>query len=112
MAHKLLYNVTTLVDHSIHDDWLSWVTKVHIPQVMATHAFLEFKMSKILGSDESQGINYALQFVSHSMVDFLRYRDIHLKEIQQQQKDQFGEKYVSFSTLMEIVHESGEQVFE
>lgn len=109
MAHKLLYNVTTLVDHSIHDEWLLWVKTIHIPQIMATQFFSEFKVSKILGSDESQGVNYAMQFVAHSMDDFLHYRDIHLKELQQQQKEKFGEKYVSFSTVMEIVHDNNSE---
>ena len=31
-----IYNVTTNIDESVHDEWLHWMKEIHIPDVLAT----------------------------------------------------------------------------
>ena len=40
----IIYNVTVNVEAEIHNDWISWMKEVHIPDVMNTGYFLENKM--------------------------------------------------------------------
>ena len=44
----IIYNVTVSIDASIHEDWLEWMKKVHIPEVMQTGYFLENKLCKLI----------------------------------------------------------------
>ena len=37
----IIYNVTVKVDHSIADDWLSWLQQEHIPEIIATECFTD-----------------------------------------------------------------------
>ena len=111
MAYRILYNVTILIDHSRHDKWLQWMREKHIPEVMATGMFDSYKLTRILGADETQGVNYAVQYVSPDMESFLHYRDHFSANLQKNHKDQFGDHYVAFRTVMEIVGEGWTRVY-
>ena len=102
---KIIYNITVLIDHQVHDEWKEWMVQQHIPQVMDTKCFESWRMSRILGADESQGINYAIQYIAPSMQVFIQYRDQHATKLQQEHKNQFGKYYVAFRTLMEAINE-------
>ncbi|MCK5440985.1 MAG: DUF4286 family protein, partial [Maribacter sp.] len=43
-----IYNVTTNIEDSVHDQWLKWMNETHIPDVLATGKFLSAKMCKVL----------------------------------------------------------------
>ena len=61
----ILYNVTvSLVDQSIHQDWLKWMKEIHIPEVMDTGYFLDNKICRLLVEDE---ITYAIQYACKDM---------------------------------------------
>ena len=58
----IIYNVTvSLVDQSIHQDWLKWMKEIHIPNVLATGLFIENKIAKIHAEEEG-GISYSIQY--------------------------------------------------
>ena len=48
----LLYNVTVSIDKSIKEDWVSWMKKKHIPDVMNTGCFLEARIARVHGEEE------------------------------------------------------------
>ena len=42
----IIYNVTvSLVDQTIHEEWLNWMKTKHIPDVMNTGCFLSNKFA-------------------------------------------------------------------
>uniref|UniRef100_UPI004056A1C3 DUF4286 family protein n=1 Tax=Zobellia laminariae TaxID=248906 RepID=UPI004056A1C3 len=61
-----IYNVTTNIEESAHDEWLVWMREVHIPDVLATGKFLNAKMSKILVEEDMGGVSYSVQFTTLS----------------------------------------------
>jgi len=97
--------MTVLIDHEVHEGWTSWMINDHIPEIMDTHCFESWKISKVLGADESQGINYAVQFVAPSMQKFEEYSDLHLQRFQEEHTRMYREKYVAFRTLLETIYE-------
>ena len=105
--NKVLYNVTVVVDPSIHDEWKQWMIQNHIPDMMATGCFTEYKMSLILGSEAENGLNYAIQYVAPSMDVFLKYRDQYSTSLQKEHQIRYKDRYASFRTVMEI-HDEGQ----
>ena len=99
----ILYNVTVKIDHSVHDSWLQWMKAVHIPDVLATGLFTEYKLCRLLGVDESEGITYATQYFCPDMEAFQLYQQQHAPRLQKDHSDRFKDKYVAFRTLMEVV---------
>ncbi|MBK9150261.1 MAG: DUF4286 family protein [Saprospiraceae bacterium] len=102
---KVLYNVTVKIDHSVHDEWLSWMTAVHIPDVMATGCFESYTMNRIIGDNDEHGQGYAIQYTARNMQEFQRYNTDYAPSLQKAHAERYRDMYVAFRTLMEIVEQ-------
>jgi len=47
-----MYNVTIAIDPRVEQEWVQWMIKSHIPDVIATGSFLSHSMQKVLSGDE------------------------------------------------------------
>lgn len=102
----ILYNVTIKVMIEFREDWEKWMRETHISDVMNTGLFTEYKMSRILGEDETEGVTFATQYLCPSMEKFQEYQDKHAKRLQADVAERYRDKYVAFRTLMEVVQQS------
>jgi len=99
----LLNNVTFKITDSIHADWLQWMKEVHIPDVMNTGCFEKFVFGRLLDVDESEGPTYAVQYYAISMAQYNRYIDIYASKLRKDSYDKWGEQFIAFRTLMEVM---------
>lgn len=99
----LIYNVTIKVDESIATDWLQWMRQEHIPNIMNTGCFAEFKMVRLLEIDDSEGPTYAVQYFATTMDDYQLYLRQHAPRIRKESIDKWGDRFIAFRTLMEVV---------
>ncbi len=99
----IIYNVTININHDVHDHWLEWMQAVHIPEVMATGMFLENKMLRLLGDEDSGGTTYAIQYSCADMDQYLKYKADFAPALQQEVNEKFKDKFVAFRTLLETV---------
>ncbi len=102
----ILYNVTVKIMTPFREDWETWMRQTHIPDVMNTGLFTAYKMSRILGEDEKQGVTFAIQYLSPSMEKFREYQDKHAKKLQADHTEKYRDKYVAFRTIMEVIQQS------
>lgn len=98
----IIYNVTVNIEDSIHDEWLKWMRTVHIPDVMRTGMFSECRFCKVL-SDEDTGSTYSFQYTCQDMKTYEKYRDTHAPALRNQVAEKFGDKFVAFRTLLEVI---------
>jgi hypothetical protein len=97
-----IYNVTVNVDTSIKEDWLSWMKSNHIPDVMATGFFSDYRISRVMVEEES-GVTFSIQYTVDSL-DLLRdYQHRHAPRLQKEVKDRYGDRFVAFRTVMEVL---------
>jgi hypothetical protein len=98
-----IYNVTSNIDESIHDEWLLWI-KEHIPQVLATGKFEKATLTKVLVEEEMGGVTYAVQYKSYSREALDAY---YKEDAERLRKDamQFADKVLSFRTELQILDE-------
>ncbi len=108
----ILYNVTVKIEHNTHQDWLAWMKATHIPEVMKTGIFKEYKISRLLYIDETDGITYAIQYVCDDMNSFRHYQDEFAKALQADHTNRYKDKFVAFRTLMEVVDQSPRKLEE
>lgn len=99
----ILYNVTINVDESVHDEWLEWMTKKHIPDVLATGLFTDNKIYRILSEDKVNGNTYSIQYFCNSMYDYEKYRKEHAPRLQKEHSEKYKDKFVAFRTIMDSV---------
>lgn len=98
----IIYNVTISVDEDIHDEWLEWMRTVHIPDVMETGLFVGHRILKVL-SDVDTGVTYSIQYDCHSMKELEEYHAAHAPRLQKDTQDRYGDKFVAFRTLLELL---------
>ena len=99
----ILYNVTTNIQQEVEKDWVHWMKTHHIPDVMSTGLFKEFKFFRLLVQDDSGGTNYSTQFYADTMEDLNQYLDQHAPRLRADHESRFKNKQVSFRTLLEEV---------
>jgi uncharacterized protein DUF4286 len=96
----ILYNVTVSVDPAISEQWLSWMKKVHIEEVMATGIFESYSIYKVLlVKDES--ISFSVQYFTRSMAKLQEYQAKYATALQAKHAERYGEKVMAFRTVLE-----------
>ena len=98
----IIYNVTCSVDPSVSEEWLQWMRETHIPDVMESGIFKAAQINKVL-SEKDGGITYAIQYSCESMKDLHHYQVNFAPQLQRKHSQRYGDKVVSFRTLLEVV---------
>jgi len=101
----IIYNVTTNVNESIHEQWLIWMQETHIPDVLATGKFISARLVKVLIEEEMGGITYAVQFTTDSKEKLDSYYKEDAPRLREDAIRLFADKVLSFRTELEYVSE-------
>lgn len=99
----IIYNVTSNIDNSVHDQWLIWI-KEHIPQVLSTGCFTEAKLTKVL-VDDDQGTTYSVQYRAKSRESLDEYYSKFADALRQDAVKRFADKVLAFRTELEVIDE-------
>ena len=99
----ILYNVTTNIEPSIHEEWLEWMLNSHIPDVMTTGMFLQYHLLRVISEDESGGFTYSVQYLCESIEKYQQYEDIYAPALRADFIARYKDKSVSFRTLLEVI---------
>lgn len=100
----LIYNVTTNIEESVHDEWVEWMKNIHIPAMLQTGKFKSATMSRVDVVESMGGITYSVQYKIQNKATLELYFEEDAERLKKQTK-LFEGKFVSFRTEMEIVHE-------
>jgi hypothetical protein len=100
----IIYNITTHVEHSIHEAWLTWMKEIHIPEVMQTKCFTKFQMIRMLEVDETEGPTYAIQYYAENKADYSRYMELYAPAFRKSIIEIWDDKIIAFRSLMQVVH--------
>lgn len=100
-----IYNVTTNIEESVHDEWLKWMNETHIPDVLATGKFINAKMCEVLIEEDMGGLTYSVQFTTTNKETLERYYAEDAPRLREDAGKLFAGKFVSFRTELKIVSE-------
>ncbi len=101
----IIYNVTTNIHESVHDQWLAWMQQKHIPAVLATGKFSTARIVRVLVEEEMGGTTYSVQYTTDSKATLEKYCQEDAPKLRQEAQVLFGEKMLSFRTELELVGE-------
>ena len=99
-----IYNVTINIQEEVHDQWLEWMKKEHIPEMLSTGKFTKALMSRVMVEEPMGGITYSVQYTTESPEVLKRYYEEDAQRLCGRSKA-FEGKFVAFRTEMEIVSE-------
>ena len=98
----IVYSVTVNIEDEVHDDWLQWMKETHIPDVMNTGFFSNYRILKVIShQEEKDGTTYNIQYDCVSMADLHKYQVQHAPKLQKEHNDLYENKFVAFRTLLE-----------
>ena len=101
----IIYNVTTTISESIHDQWVTWMQEQHIPEVLATGKFTSARLVKVLVGNENDEITYAVQYTTDSKEKLDKYYKEDAPRLQNEAIRLFADKLFSFRTELEHISE-------
>lgn len=99
----IIYNVTSQVNWSVHDEWLAWMKEVHIPEVLATGQFTHHRLLRLIEVDEAEGATYAVQYFTPAREKYDHYMAEYAKELREKVLKKWGDQVFAFRSLMEVV---------
>ena len=98
-----VYNITITIDPAIETAWVNWQTKEHIPDVMASGQFIDYKFYRLLEQNETDGITYVIQYFSSSIDHYNTYAEAFSPALHQKAFDKWGNQFIAFRTIMQSV---------
>ena len=99
----IIYNVTVKVESGIAEAWLDWLLNEHIPDIMTTECFTDYKVVRLLEVDDSEGPTYAIQYHAESKGLYNQYIIKHAETMRQKSYEKWGERFIAFRSVMQVV---------
>lgn len=96
-------NMTKNVDESVETPWLHWVKTTYLPYMMSKDIFSSYKIFELEQVNGIDGKTYVIQLYADSKANYNRFAALHADKLAQLEKDTWGVKVFSFSTLMKSV---------
>jgi hypothetical protein len=100
---SIIYNVTNKVSATIAEAWLEWMLNEHIPEVMDSNCFYDFKVVRLLEVDDSEGPTYAVQYFAESNSEYNRYITDFAPALRKKSFEKWGEQFIAFRSVMAVV---------
>jgi len=97
-----IYSVTISIQGGIESEWVEWMNRVHVPDVLRTGCFTECRFYKVLGSEGDEP-TYVLQYGCRSLEEYHRYRDNFAPALQKEHSDRFAGKFRGSRQLFEEI---------
>ena len=98
----IIYSVTITIEAAIDHEWLDWMQRVHVPDVLRTGCFAEATIYKLV-EPESNEPTYVIQYRSSSMEEYQRYRDQFAPALQKEHSDRFSGRFRASRQILEEV---------
>ncbi len=99
-----IYNVTINIEDEVHNEWITWMQKEHIPAMIATGKFSKALMTRVVIDEEMGGTTYSIQYTTESKAMLERYYEENAEELRAE-SNRFAGKFVAFRTELAVVSE-------
>jgi Domain of unknown function (DUF4286) len=98
----IIYSVTITIQAGIEAEWIDWMKKVHVPDVLRTECFSKCRIHKVLDSEGNEPV-YVMQYHCRSVEEYHRYRDNFAPALQKDHTDRFAGKFRGSRQLLEEI---------
>jgi hypothetical protein len=99
-----IYAVSVHIESSVEKEWLDWMIKQHIPDVLKTGCFVSSKIFKVEQEDANQ-IVYSIQYKYKNKEDFEKYEREFAQKLRNEHNNLFGKYTLAFRSHSRIIHE-------
>lgn len=100
---EIVYNVTTNIHSDINEDWLEWLKKEHLADILNTGCFTKAIILKMLDID-AEDPTYTIQYFAKNRKLYQLYIDKYAPVMRQKSIEKWGDKFIAFRSVMEVVN--------
>jgi len=100
----IVYNITIKIHPGIEEEWIRWQKEEHIPDIMSSQNFIEYKFYKLLDQNEDDGLTYVVQYTASSIEDYKNYITNTAPLLREKAIKKWGDKFIAFRTVMQVVN--------
>ena len=98
----IIYSVTITIEAGVESEWLDWMKRVHVPDVVRTGCFSECRIYKLVDPTAAEP-GYVMQYHCRSLEEYHRYRDNFAPTLQKEHTDKFAGRFRGARQLLEEV---------
>lgn len=99
----IVYNISIKINNAIEEEWVRWQKTEHIPEVMSSGHFIDYKFYRLLEDEVSDSVIYIVQYFSQNMQEYNKYIDSFAAGLRQKALDRWGNQFIAFRTIMQSV---------
>jgi len=104
ITYMIIYSVTVSIDQAREVEWVAWMRSTHLPDVMATGCFTNFRFTRVLSDEDPvHGITYNVQYLLPSHAHYDLYQREFAPALQAETRKLFAGSFEAFRTLLELV---------
>lgn len=101
----IVYSISVTVKNTIVREWLDWMQTEHIPEVMKTGYFMNFKLMKeIIPSIDMNETSITINYELKSIDDYYKYAETFAPTLQQKHHEKFSGKFKASRTVFELLN--------
>jgi hypothetical protein len=103
LGSMIIYNTTYSVSDKVYGSFLKWVKEKHIPQMISSGYFSEFKLSRVLTDEDQEGNSISLQLTAENVNAVSQWREQYGDLFEMEISSLFSVNVLYFSTFLEII---------
>ena len=88
----IIYSVKVTVEAAMEREWLDWMRRVHVPDVLRTGCFAGGTIYRLVES-KSDEPTYVIQYRCSAMEEYQRYCDHFAVPLQKEHSDRFSGRF-------------------
>ncbi|GAB4403030.1 MAG: hypothetical protein OHK0039_01650 [Bacteroidia bacterium] len=99
-----VYSVTISIEKTFEAGWLAWMQRTHIPEIMATGYFADYKIHKLLDPQVDETLaTYNFHYRCQSLAAYEAYVEAAAPALRAAHETLFKDRFVAFRTLLEEI---------
>jgi hypothetical protein len=98
----IIYQVTISLESGVEAEWIEWMKRTHIPDVLRTGCFSSCRIHKAVGGESEEPV-YVMQYSCRSVADYHGYRDTFAPALQKDHSERFSGRLRGARQLLEEI---------
>ena len=99
----IVYNISNKVELAIEADWVQWQQQEHIPAIMASGQFTDYKFYKLFKNEDDESATYIVQCFAPTIENYHHYIRNFAPQRRQEAFDKWGNRFIAFHSIMQVV---------
>ncbi len=96
----LIYQVKITVQSNVETEWIEWMQRVHVPDVIATGLVQSYQ---ILRPKDKEPHTYYFQYIFDDPANFSRYENEHAARLRADPMEKFPDQFSAERTIFERI---------